>query len=50
MTRRAENMLTATADLVPPEAQPFEFDPEGLRLTVLAQGRAVDIQGCARVR
>lgn len=46
ITHRAENMLTATADLVPPEARPFDLAPETLRLTVLASGRAVDIQGC----
>ncbi|OIP84826.1 MAG: hypothetical protein AUK37_05210 [Rhodobacterales bacterium CG2_30_65_12] len=50
VTRRAENMLTATADLVPPEAQPFELDLHALRFTVLAEGRAVDIAGCTRAR
>lgn len=48
ITRRAENMLTATADLVPPDAQPFDLDPRMLRLTVLTAGRAVDIHGCER--
>jgi len=46
MTTRTANMFTATADLVPPTAKPFDLDPEDLRITVLAQGRAVDIQGC----
>lgn len=50
ITRRAENMLTATADLVPAEARPFELDVDTLRLTVLAEGRAVDITGCTRIR
>jgi len=50
ITRRAENMLTATADLVPPTGQPFELDTQSLRLTVLAGDRAVDIQGCALAR
>ena len=50
VSRRAQNMLTVTADLVPPEAQPFNLDPASLRLTVLADGRAVDIEGCDRAR
>lgn len=50
ITRRAENMLTATADLVPPEARPFDLDPQTLRFTVLAAGRAVDIRGCDLTR
>jgi DsbC/DsbD-like thiol-disulfide interchange protein len=50
ITRRAENMLTATADLVPPEARPFDLDPDTLRLTVLSGDRAVDIAGCTRSR
>lgn len=46
MTERHGAVLTAEADLVPPEAQPFALDPQGLRLTVLSQGRAVEIEGC----
>lgn len=38
--------LEATADLVPPAGQPFALDRSGLVVTVLAQGRAVEIQGC----
>lgn len=45
---RQGNLLVASADLVPPTAQPFDFDTETLRLTVIADGRAVDIQGCTR--
>ncbi len=40
-------VLTSHADLVPPQAAPFAFDPATLRITVIAGGRAVDIQGCA---
>ena len=47
MVRREADILFAEADLVPPEAQPFALDPETLRITVLAEGRGVDIQGCA---
>ncbi|GKY86290.1 protein-disulfide reductase DsbD domain-containing protein [Sinisalibacter aestuarii] len=50
VTRRAENMLTATADLVPPDTRPFDLDTQALRFTVLSQGRAVDIRGCAPLR
>jgi len=47
---RAGGVLTAVADLVPPTAAPFELDLDTLRFTVLADGRAVDIQGCAAAR
>lgn len=48
--QRSENMLSAEADLVPPAAVPFDLDTNTLRLTVLAQGRAVDIEGCNEIR
>lgn len=44
--RRGHGALTATADLVPPAARPFALDRSQLRLTVLGDGRAVEIQGC----
>lgn len=47
MVRRDGALLIAETDLVPPSAQPFEIDPETLRLTVLSPGRGVDIHGCA---
>lgn len=43
---REGGVLTASVDLVPAEAKPFDLDTQSLRLTVLAEGRAVDIQGC----
>ena len=49
VTRRSENMLTAVADLVPPDGRPFELDTATLRFTVLADGRGVDIAGCREV-
>jgi len=50
VTRRAEGMLTASADLVPPNSQPFDLDTRSLRLSVLSKdGRAVDIAGCDAV-
>ncbi len=46
IVRREGDILTAEADLVPPTARPFDLDTETLRITVLAEGRGVDIQGC----
>lgn len=48
MTARVGDTLTTEADLVPPTAQPFDLDPATLRFTVIADGKAVDIQGCDR--
>jgi DsbC/DsbD-like thiol-disulfide interchange protein len=45
-SRRSGATLTASADLVPPDARPFPLDRSQLRLTVLDAGRAVDILGC----
>lgn len=46
LSERHENTLTAEADLVPPDAKPFDLDPGSLRFTVLSEGRGVDIRGC----
>ena len=43
---RSAGVLTATADLVPPDAAPFALSRDDLRLTLLAGGRAVDVRGC----
>lgn len=45
-TRRQGGTLTATADLVPPHGAPFALDRSSLRFTVLADGRATEMQGC----
>ena len=45
-TRRAGAKLTATADFVPDSGQPFALDRSTLRITVLGQGRAVELDGC----
>ena len=45
-TRREGATLTATAEMVPPEARPFLVSRSDLRITVLADGQAVNIQGC----
>ncbi len=47
LPQREGGLLVAEADLVPPDAKPFELDVETLRFTVLAAGRGVDIQGCS---
>lgn len=43
---RRGGVLSASADLVPPSARPFALDRSRLRLTVLGDGRAVEIRGC----
>lgn len=43
---REGGVLRATSDLVPPAGQPFALSRADLRITVLAQGRAVDLHGC----
>jgi DsbC/DsbD-like thiol-disulfide interchange protein len=45
--RREGAVLTATADALSRDGGAFALDRSGLRITVLAEGRAVDIQGCA---
>ena len=39
-------MAQASADLVPPDAVPFALERDGLRLTVIGGGRAVELKGC----
>jgi DsbC/DsbD-like thiol-disulfide interchange protein len=46
-TRRSGGDLTATADMVPPNAQPFALDRSSIRITIFGgSGRVVDLQGC----
>lgn len=45
-TRRDGAVIEAAVDMVPPEGAPFAFDRSELRITVFADGRAVDIRGC----
>ncbi|PIV74258.1 MAG: hypothetical protein COW55_09860 [Rhodobacteraceae bacterium CG17_big_fil_post_rev_8_21_14_2_50_65_11] len=45
-TRRSGGILYATADIVPADAGPFALDRSSLRMTVLAEGRAVEMIGC----
>lgn len=46
VTSRSGGRLTAVADLVPPDAAPFAMARDGVRVTVLGSGKAVDIKGC----
>ncbi|MDF0595430.1 protein-disulfide reductase DsbD domain-containing protein [Psychromarinibacter halotolerans] len=43
---RNGDALTAVTEMVPPNAKPFSLDRSKLRITVLGNGRAVDIWGC----
>jgi len=43
---RSGAALTATADIVPADAGPFAMNRSDLRITVLGDGTAIDIQGC----
>lgn len=43
---RSGDRLRTVADLVPPEAAPFALARDSLRFTIIADGLAVDIQGC----
>ncbi|MBF9032758.1 hypothetical protein HKCCE2091_00760 [Rhodobacterales bacterium HKCCE2091] len=45
-TARAGGIVTASADIVPPDAGPFALDRSSLRITLLDGGRAVEWQGC----
>ena len=45
-TTRSGGTLTATADIVPADAGPFALSRSDLRITVLGDGTAIDIQGC----
>ncbi|AUH64841.1 protein-disulfide reductase DsbD domain-containing protein [Paracoccus zhejiangensis] len=42
----AKGVLTATADLVPPEGKPFDLDPDTLRITLIGDGPAREMRGC----
>lgn len=43
---RRGDIVTAVAELVPPEARPFAIARDGIRITVIGGGEAVDIRGC----
>ena len=43
---RSGATLSAVADLVPPDAQPFALDRSRVRMTLFGGGKAVEINGC----
>ena len=45
-TSRSAGALTTIAELVPSSGKPFLLNRSDLRMTVLADGRGVDIRGC----
>lgn len=45
-TIRSAGVLTTVAELVPGSGKPFLLNRSDLRMTVLADGRGVDIRGC----
>lgn len=45
VTRQGDHVI-AVADLVPPDAKPFDLEGDDLRMTILADGRAAELVGC----
>ncbi|MDJ1006527.1 MAG: protein-disulfide reductase DsbD family protein [Paracoccaceae bacterium] len=45
-TRRTGGTLEAVVDMVPQEGAPFALDRSDIRITVIGDGKAVDIRGC----
>jgi DsbC/DsbD-like thiol-disulfide interchange protein len=43
---RSGRELVAVTELVPPEGAPFALERSGVTVTILAEGRAVEVQGC----
>ena len=46
VAQRTSGELVAVTELVPADGAPFALDRSGLTLTILAAGRAVEINGC----
>ncbi len=46
ISQRSGETLTAVADIVPPQAKPFDLNGADLRITVLGDSQAVEILGC----
>ncbi len=44
--RRSGGVLTASAEMVPPQGTPFALDRSGITVTVISEARAVEIRGC----
>ena len=46
VTTRRGNTLSISSDMVPPNAAPFLMDRSEIRITILGDRRAIDVQGC----
>jgi DsbC/DsbD-like thiol-disulfide interchange protein len=46
ITQREGGELVSMTELVPPGGAPFALDRSGITVTILAAGRAVELQGC----
>jgi DsbC/DsbD-like thiol-disulfide interchange protein len=46
VAKRTGGELVAVTDLVPPDGIPFALDRSGVTLTILADGRAIEVRGC----
>jgi DsbC/DsbD-like thiol-disulfide interchange protein len=46
VTQREGGDLVTMTELVPPDGAPFALDRSGLVMTILSQGRAVEVRGC----
>ncbi len=46
-TQRTGKTLSATAEMVPPNGQPFSLARSDIRITVIGNNGGVDIQGCS---
>ena len=44
--KRSGGTLTVTSDFVPPNAAPFIMNRSDIRITILGDNRAIDVQGC----
>ncbi|MDE0208760.1 MAG: hypothetical protein OXJ64_02630, partial [Boseongicola sp.] len=44
--RRDGEQLWAEVEIVPPSARPFALARADVRMTVLAEGRAIEMAGC----
>lgn len=47
VTKRNAGQLTASAEMVPPNGQPFALVRSDIRFTVIGDNGAIDIQGCS---
>jgi DsbC/DsbD-like thiol-disulfide interchange protein len=46
VTQREGGELVTMTELVPPDGAPFALDRSGVVMTILSQGRAIEVRGC----